>query len=765
MKKNAKNTMSGLMSSVYLIIGLVISGAVSADMSTYTFINEKEALDQVVDPKSLVDAKRLTKTEIEEQSLAPGDENYVVVTFKDLAAWIKSATDFSPNIDGKNTAQKAGLERLSDVATAAALRSAFNEVNDAEGKPFDEKEMEALLKDASSRLDELLASSDGLRRVNERVDRDGIFTNNQFVVADYYLRISKAAILDEIRPSPIVLTFEDPKIDVSQFSNATHYVARFIDKEVPISATKAEDESKWSTGFNDAVFGLAKEAFAEVVAAVNKDLRYPQQKPAIDELVRDYTAAGQDKYKLLTTDYEIKKKEVWPKGSLRPRNPQDVLKLSIYFYFDREKIKSLVIPPEKSLPLEVSGMPIAQAPPTARSDEYVGLYQDYTIEVRDDLETKDKARRSALEKAIVSFKQKALAEAAEDIGKRLAQPLNPQEISKSLIDAQKREGDFIKEFGWLGQPVVVTRGAYSTAPETLRLSAYVAVNKDALQQLLIGDRAITIVGKYRTYVELFWNVPDKDINPEVIETLVANVEDGLRTDGYEVVEFERIKGDLVSLLKASESTEDLYSTDELKRFKANLALRNIDSRFENGKRILADYADLVFGVTINTLEVVGNQINVRVTIDATFFSQGEWMKLASFDKALRMPYMDGSQDHLIAVVKKTGLEALAGLTPKVQFQLALRKDREELNLSQEREFTIVFAGADKDQFGQIRQRLSKGTKWGYKRADFKSRSIYVSYSGNIDSLSDMVQMYLEGADLNPGMGEYSSGVNRILFGE
>ena len=114
-----------------------------------------------------------------------------------------------------------------------------------------------------------------------------------------------------------------------------------------------------------------------------------------------------------------------------------------------------------------------------------------------------------------------------------------------------------------------------------------------------------------------------------MQTLLATVEEGLRYEGYEVVEFERIKGDLVTLLKGDDSTDDLYSSDELVRFKANLALRNIDSRFENGKRILADYADLVFGVTINSLEVVSNRVNVRVTLDATFFSQGEWMKLAS----------------------------------------------------------------------------------------------------------------------------------------
>jgi len=163
--------------------------------------------------------------------------------------------------------------------------------------------------------------------------------------------------------------------------------------------------------------------------------------------------------------------------------------------------------------------------------------------------------------------------------------------------------------------------------------------------------------------------------------------------------------------------------------------------------------------------VIGNQTNVRVTIDATYFSQGEWMKLASSDSAIKMPYVEGSQDHLISTVKRAAGNALAGVKPKVQSQLALRTDREQLNVTQAREFTVVFKSSTKEHFGKIKKRLSQGSKWGYKRADFKSRSVYVSFRGNIDSLSDMVQMYLEGAGLDPGMGEYSSGVNRILFSE
>ncbi len=755
-----------ILSLVFVTAGVGVLGASHAGESDYTFVNDKGAINTLLDVSVLDSAEGLSKTEIEEKNLALQSDDFLVITFKDLGVWISSSEEFMTKVDGKNKAQTTGLDQLSDLATKAALKRAINKVNDDEGKPYNDKEIEQLLGETLARLKEVLASSDGLRRIDERVDRDGIFTNNQFIVANYYFRISRSAILDEIRPSPIVLTFEGPEIDPSKYSNDTHYVARYTDQQFPITKTDADDEAKWKPGFQKAIFALAKQAFTEVVVAVNKGLRYPQQKPAINQLIAEYTAQGQDKYQLITTNYEILKKEVWPKGSLRPRNTKDTLKLSVYFYFDREKIKDLVIPPERTVALDVDDSTVAQSAPSGSSAVFVGVYKDYKIEVPQGLESKKEARQVALDKVRKSFRKDALEQAAADISKRLAQPINEQAMAKALSAASKDESAYIGESRWIGQPMVVTRGTYSTTPETLRLSAYVTVNRDALQNLLIEDRVITIVGKYRTYVELFWNVPDKDINPEVVQTLIATVEDDLRTEGYEVVEFERIKGDLVTLLKNStEGEEELYSEDELVRFKANLALRNIDSRFENGKRILADYADLVFGVTINTIEVIGNQTNVRVTIDATYFSQGEWMKLASSDSAIKMPYVEGSQDHLISTVKRAAGNALAGVKPKVQSQLALRTDREELNVTQDREFTVVFKSSTKEHFGKIKKRLSQGSKWGYKRADFKSRSVYVSFKGNIDSLSDMVQMYLEGAGLDPGMGEYSSGVNRILFSE
>ena len=78
---------------------------------------------------------------------------------------------------------------------------------------------------------------------------------------------------------------------------------------------------------------------------------------------------------------------------------------------------------------------------------------------------------------------------------------------------------------------------------------------------------------------------------------------------------------------------------------------------------------------------------------------------------------------------------------------------------------MVFSGVDKVLFDDIRRRLMKGSKWEYQTADFKQRVVYVNYKGNPDTLSDMVQMYLEGAEIDIGVGEFAAGRNKIMFGQ
>ena len=401
--------------------------------------------------------------------------------------------------------------------------------------------------------------------------------------------------------------------------------------------------------------------------------------------------------------------------------------------------------------------------PNSSDDEYLAVYENIRSEVDKTVSDKDKARKDAVRSIIVDLKQRAFREAAEKVNQEVAQPMDLTQFNQVVNRASNNYLRFIKEWK-ITKQLVETQTVSSSTPEVVQVSAFFKIDKVALRKILISEGGITAVAKYRTYVELFWNVQDKDIHPEVIATIIGNVEDQFRQAGYEVVEFEQIKGHLVKLLKKQGKNDtDAYDNDELKRFKANLELRNIDKKFVNGKQILADYADLMIGVTVNIIEVQNNELTVRMTSNATLFEQGQWLKLASSDYGKTVPHVRGSTANLIAVAKQVTLAISKDLEPKVRKQLGQRKSVTKIQKSQERDFSLIFKGIDKGTFNEIKTRLSKGSKWQFNGADFKTRGIHLAYEGSIDALSDLIQIYLEGAGITPGIGEYSGSRNRIIF--
>ena len=894
---NRKQLLSILAGSTFLLF-LAYAQIALAKWEDHLFINTKADRDVVSSSSALDKAKSYTEEELKEKKLAVGDDEYLVLSFIELGYWLPSATGFSVEIDEKKSAHRNALKRLDEITRQAALEKALATVNKEEGSPNSKSELNELSKELLSRFEGLLAPSDGVRRLGARVDRDGVFSNNQFLSASYYYRFKRESLLDEIIPSPIVTNFESPSIDAKDFSSATHYVMRITDRTYPVDKKIRDRETGWKAAFDKAIAGLTKEAFKEVLNEVNQDLGDPLLKTELQGLIDEHTRSGQDSYQLYTQNYEIKKQEVVRKNSkdtlhlsvffyfertkikemiapapvattfsgpsinsadylnenyhvlkiedqvfpvvksnasreaawketydqalerlaiaafsdaiyevnrslrypsleaglnqviqdnTRPgldtyklytavykiekqeivrARQKDTLHLSVHFFIERDAIKALITPPEQSIELAIDETDLARyGVPPSNANEYVAVFKDYTMEVAEDVKDLDVARNRAKDEAVEHFRGLAIRQAAEVINQKLAQPVDSDKFKTVMDKAEVNHSLYISEFKWIDPPRVITRGAYSTAPESLRLSAYFKIDMNALKDVLIEDRAIAMVVQYRTYVEVFWNVPDKEVNREVVMTTVETIEDNFRQAGYEVVEFERIRGDLVELLKAEgEEVEDLYSSDELKRFKANLELRNIDKRFESGKRILADYADLLVGVTLNSIEVLDGNLTVRVTTNATLFEKGEWQKLAHADSVMTVPHVPGSTDNLIGLTKRVTLNSLGELEPKVQTQLALRKERKEQIKTTSREFSLVFSGADKNLFDDIRRRLMKGSKWKYQTADFKQRVVYVNFEGNPDTLSDMVQMYLEGAEIDIGIGEFAAGRNKIIFG-
>jgi len=194
-------------------------------------------------------------------------------------------------------------------------------------------------------------------------------------------------------------------------------------------------------------------------------------------------------------------------------------------------------------------------------------------------------------------------------------------------------------------------------------------------------------------------------------------------------------------------------------------LRNIDSKFENGKRILAEYADLLIGVTINSMEVSNRMMKVRLTVNATLFENGEWVKLASTDHTGSIPYVRGDTEGLIAVAKRVALSAAENLEKKARKQISLRKTKESIKLDEEREFTLVFDTMDAGSFSSLRKAIKNGSNWAYKGADPQNKIIRLDYRGQIDGLSDSIEDFLADTSIKIGIPEFSRGRNRIIFGK
>ena len=536
-------------------------------------------------------------------------------------------------------------------------------------------------------------------------------------------------------------------------SSPAEYIALYEDYRIPVPEDIHGVEAARKKAIRTAVERLKTKAFMEAAEDISGSLSQPI--PA-DELKRMDVKASRE-YPGFLIEWKILKQEV--------EKPSGKMVLSLYFKINRKALKDALLASVETKELAFKEKEIMSftAPASTRTI-YVATYNNYRMDVPAAIRDRDEARKQTIQKAINDLKIRAFNEAADDVNHALAQPMEKDEFERAVAKAGKDYPNFIMDWKITSQ-VVETRGPLSVQPETVKLSAYFRIDKRLLKKALIEGRAITTVAKYRTYIELFWNVPEKEIHPEVVDTVLASVEDYFAQKGYEVVQFEQIKGDLVHLLKKEgRKTDDLFSKNELKRFKANLELRNIDKKFVNGKRILADYAELLIGATIKAVEQRAGMVHIRVATDATLFERGRWVTLAHSEQTASMPFVRGSTDNLTEVARRAATKMSANLEPKIRKKLALRKTVEEIRTGEARDFALVFKNMDKDRFARAQRLLMAGSKWEYKGADFPARTVHLAYEGRIDSLAERVEIYLEGAKLGLGVPEYSTSGNKIMFG-
>lgn len=535
-----------------------------------------------------------------------------------------------------------------------------------------------------------------------------------------------------------------------------HFVYNFDLERMAVSKEIKDPDEATKRAAQKVTERLKIEALRKAAEEINAILDHPLSQ---DELSARVEKAGTIHTKFIA-EFKLLKSEVEEGAS----GPVEVV-LSGYFKISRPAFKEFLVDAVKSVDLVIEeGDVLITEDPVSTSQTHVVSFTDVVGEVTDKISDRTAAHTQAVRSLVGDLKMKALREAAEEINHTLAQPMDSAEFQRAIEKAGHNFQDYISDWKLTKKKLEQIK-TYLGTKESVRISGWFAVDKDKLRKTLVEGRAITAVSKYRTYVEAFWNVPDKEVNPDVINTVIANVEDHFSQQGYEVVDFERIKGDLVQMLNnEGEKSDDLFSQDELERFEANLNLRNIDSRFVNGKRILADYADLLIGVSITSMEVRDRMVRVRVTVNATLFENGEWVGLAHQDGSASAPYVRGSTDSLIFVAKRVALDTVAGLEPKARKQIALRKTKEEIRSSEEREFTLVFKGAGKGVFNELKRKMMEGQDWAFRGADTQKQTIRVGFRGSIDNLAVGVDDFLKEVGLKVGIPEYSRGQNRILFG-
>jgi len=538
--------------------------------------------------------------------------------------------------------------------------------------------------------------------------------------------------------------------------NEKQSVYNFDKYKAAISEDIEDENEAVKKAAQKAVAELKIKALRQTATEINSILVKPMSGKDLDlriEKAASIHADFIDEFKLLEQETDSTQMLF---TTTRPKN----VILTGYFKVNRAALKSFMVDTVKTVTTSISEKDVLSiAVPASTKTTFIASFNNVTKRVPDDAIN----HKDTMSKLVNELKLKALNEAADEVNHALAQPMDFDEFNRAIRKANKNFSKYISDWKLTDQ-AVDQRKTYSGTTESVRLSGWFAVDKTKLRRALVEGRAITTVAKYRTYVEAFWNVEDKDVNPEVMSVVIGNIEDQFSQSGYEVVEFERIKGNLVELLNKDE-VSGIYSNNELERFNANLELRNIDSKFENGKRILAEYADLLIGVTINSMEVSNRMMKVRLTVNATLFENGEWVKLASTDHTGSIPYVRGDTEGLIAVAKRVALSAAENLEKKARKQISLRKTKESIKLDEEREFTLVFDTMDAGSFSSLRKAIKNGSNWAYKGADPQNKIIRLDYRGQIDGLSDSIEDFLADTSIKIGIPEFSRGRNRIIFGK
>ena len=229
--------------------------AVAGEMENYTFVNSLDDLEDYARPDELTDAPAYSNKELKEQSLELGNDDHIVISFKQLAIWLTPQSDWSSQINTSQRDQREALEKLDETAKLSALNKALAMINVQSNAGLSQTQLREIAAAVSIDIESLLDPTTGYTVLDPRKrNRDGFSNSRQCIVSSYYFRFERALLFDVIQPSPITPELAIPKLGTGQFiSKDTYALSYERTREIPRKIKDKNRQVAWQESFDDLV--------------------------------------------------------------------------------------------------------------------------------------------------------------------------------------------------------------------------------------------------------------------------------------------------------------------------------------------------------------------------------------------------------------------------------------------------------------------------------------------------------------------------------
>lgn len=388
-------------------------------------------------------------------------------------------------------------------------------------------------------------------------------------------------------------------------------------------------------------------------------------------------------------------------------------------------------------------------------DEFAIVVLDYNIEVRK--QPDPKSEKIADEYLAKDAVKKVIDRTVEDSAQQDLKS-NYRQISDRLLANYR---SYIKETTVLTKGYDrIGRGRFNLRMEIKYIILNDEIRKELLQKL---QGAVSDIIKYDAYVELYWASKKSELDPDFVDVCKENVKKMLINQRFNIVDFSAIRDHILKLKLADRADLAGMDLDQLDEFEKDFAISQV-SRYDTGLSILAEYAQLLVGVTIRNIEIVNNMVNIDLAMEAYLIEAGKRHEIAKVDEHSSAPYVPGSKQVLLVLAEETAQKGAKDLALQMRSYLLKKAKRQDVVATKTfRLWRLKFQGTTEEEFYNIKVELKKCKDWVFKNADTADRTVEVEYVGLVDDLADQVYSLISSKAFPLSVPEYTNEQNIITY--